>query len=436
MIRSGERPVRTCGARWPRTGRAPRRGGVVIIVAISLTVLFGFVAMAFDISYARLMRARLDMALEAASLAAAQELDFTTDGEDRAIDAALAMANRATIVGQSLALDSSNVEFGVWDDNLRSFSSESDAALVNAVRVNAQVNIPLLFGLVAFPTSDAIGGLDMDVSRVATSGTEGGAMISAYLLPFAIPDCYIDSNGDDVLDSGVQSMYFDAGGCATLYDSGHKQAFMATIGAFNNTKMKNGIETLSMGSVTVGDAVGSDIFLRVDGPNMEVSSGVYETLASTQTASGTNMSDGRWSATPTQLTRTNVNSGSWGKTVEGPIMVIDMDDDICTSGSADALAAAADPASYGGNVIGFVWGAVYDFQKRCRQDSTGTQFLTCSSKITSCSTTSPSTTFPSRDRMGRIRFRVDSTETYPYGATAGGPDWGVTAKGSVRLIPQ
>lgn len=428
MLRSSKRPVQTRGS--------GRRGGIVIIVAISLTVLCGFVALAFDIGYARLMRARLDMALEAASLAAAQELDFTTDGEDRAVDAALAMANRANIVGQNLALDAGNVEFGIWDDNLRSFTSESDASLVNAVRVNADVTIPLLFGVVAFRDSDVLGGLDMAVSRVATSGTEGGAMITSYLLPFAIPDCYIDSNGDDVLDSGVQSMYFDAGGCAVLYDSGHKQAFMATVGAFSNTKVKSGIETLSMGSVSVGDAVGTDIFLRVDSPNMEISSGVFESIATTQTASTTTMTDGRWSATPTQLTRTNVTSGSWGKTVEGPIMVIDMDDDICTTGSADALAAAADPAVYGGTVIGFVWGAVYDIQKRCRQDSTGTQFTTCTSKITSCSNSSPTVGFPSRDRMGRIRFRVDSTETYPYGSAAGGPDWGVTAGGSVRLIPQ
>ena len=117
-------------------------------------------------------------------------------------------------------------------------------------------------------------------------------------------------------------------------------------------------------------------------------------------------------------------------------MVVDVDDDICTTGSADAALAAADPASFSGTVVGFVWGAIYDIQKRCRQDSTGTQFTTCTSKITSCSTTTPTSSFNYRDRMGRVRFRVDTSEDYLYGAVSGGPDWGVLAPGSVRLIPQ
>lgn len=423
-------------AAWRGSSRRSRRGGIIIILAVSLTVLCGFVAISFDIGYARLMRARLDMALEAASHAAALELDLTADGQDNAVEAAIAMAGKATIVGQPLTIDATNVEFGIWDDNLRTFTTETEPSLVNAVRVNANVTIPLLFGFVAFQDSDAIGGFEMDVNRVATSGAPGGAAVTSYILPFAIPDCYLDADADDVLDAGTSAQFLDAGGCATQYSASHKQAFMATAGPFSNAKMISGItDPDGAATVSIGDELGTDITLRVDNPNLDTTGGFFETFATTQTSSTTTMTDGRWASSPTQLGRSNVASGSWGKTIEGPAMVIDVDDDICTTGSAESIVASQDPATVTGEVIGFVWVAVYDIQKRCRQDSTGTQFSTCASKITSCSATTPSLTFSSRDRMGRIRLRVDTTAEQYVGSSSGGPDWGILAQGSMRLIP-
>lgn len=420
-----------------RALRNRRRGGIIIIVAVSLTVLTGFVALAFDIGYARLMRTHLDVTLEAAAHAAVRELDFTADGVDRATEAAIALAGTAAVGGTSLELTASDVEFGVWDDGTRSFTGETDPSLVNAVRVNANITIPLLFGVVAFQDSDLGGGLALNVSQVASSGLPGGALITSCVLPLAIPDCFIDANADGSVDAGVQSRLFDAGGCATSYDASYKQAFMATLGPFSNAKAKGTILDCGyMGSASVDDVLGTDVILRVDNPNLEASSGFFETITTVLGSSTTSMGDGRWGSTPTQLGRSNISAGVYGQTIEGPVMVVDVDDDVCTTGSFEALAAAADPAGLTGTVVGFVWGAVYDIQKRCRQDSTGTQFTTCTSKITSCSTTTPTSSFSSRDRMGRLRFRVDTTEDYMYGSVSGGPDWGVLAPGGVRLIPQ
>lgn len=408
--------------------RQRRRGGIIIILAVSITVLAGLVALAFDLGYARVMRQRVDMALEAASHAAALELDSTDDGVDRATEAAIAMAGRATIAGNTLSIDSGDVEFGIWDDTDRSFTSETDATLINAVRVNANVTIPLLFGLLAFQDSSVADGLTLSVSQVATQGVPGGAYTVGCILPLAVPSCYIDADGDGNVDSGVQDMLFDAGACAhaNTWDSTYKQAFIATDAVFSGPKMNSLVSDCTAGgSFSVDDRIGTDVAIKLDNTNSYVGTAIDG--LNTLLASSSDSMDSRWTSTPTQLTRSLVTAGNYGKTVEGVIMVVDVPSDYCTSNKYDTTGAS-------GTVTGFVWGAVYDLQKRCINDSTGATISLCSSSATS--TCTPAGAGGPSDKAPHIRFRIDGDGSYTKGSVSGGPDYGVLAAGGSRLIPQ
>jgi len=420
----------------PSKGRAPwrqrRRGGVIIILAVSMTVIAGLVALAFDLGYARLMRQRLDMALEAASHAASLELDGTDAGVDNATEAAIAMAGRATIAGNALSIDAGDVEFGIWDDTGRSFSSETDPELINAVRVNANVTIPLLFGLLAFQGSSVADGLTLSVSQVATQGVAGGAQSVTCVLPLAVPSCYVDADDNGVVDSGVQDMLFDAGACAHVntWDSTYKQAFMATAGAYSAAKMVNLLNDCSYyGAFSVDDVLGSDVGLKVDNVSINNTGGVMETLQ-TMFSSTTTSFDSRWSTTPSRLGLTSpkslVTGSNWTKTVEGVVMIVDVPSTFCTDHKFDTAGAT-------GTVTGFMWAGIYDLQKRCINDNTGATITSCSSTlVSSCATGYGGIA----DKAAHIRFRLDASQEYQKGSVSGGPDYGVTAPGGSRLIPQ
>ena len=405
-----------------------RRGGFVIIVAVSLTVLTGMVALAFDIGYARLMRARVEMAMEASSHAAAKELDFTEDGLDRARDAAISMASRTTVMGATLAVGNDDVDFGVWDDATHSFASDTDPANINAVHINTSVNVPLMFGAISFADSSMADGFNIGVNTVATSGAPGGASSVTCGLPVAVPLCAVDNNGDGVVDSGLQGSKFDTGGCAGTFESGYKQAFLATTGsAFSYTRARNSLtDCEDMGLVQIDDAIGSEVSIKLDNTSFNL---VMDRLNTEMGTHGSSL-DSRWSGgTPTQMTTSRVDLVDYGSTIEAPVMVVDVGTSYCTGGTSTTT--TTPPTS--GTVVGFVWGAIYDGRKRCYTDA-GAAIASCLATSLTCSTTTPAGTVGVK-RWGRLRFRVDSSVEYLVGTASGGDDWGVTAPGTVRLIP-
>lgn len=412
-----------------------RRGGFVIIVAVSLTALAGLVALSFDIGYARVMRARLEMALEAATHAAGKELDGTDDGVDNALSAALSMSERYTVAGETLAIASDDVEFGTWDDATSDFVAESDAAAINAVRINTSVNVPLMFGAIAFADSDLADGFNLSGTTVATSGATDGASATNCVLPLAVPSCAVDSNGDGVLNSTLHDSKFDTGGCAGLFGTGYTQAFMATAGALSAAKVRDNISDCeAMGGVAMGDLIGTDVILRVDntGMNSPTTNNTFTVLNSMISASSDTFG-GRWSINPAQMSASAITVSKYGHTLEGPVMVVDVPNSWCTAATSSSTMSM--PTS--GTVIGFVWGVVYDARKRCTKDD-GTTLSSgasgCpSTTISSCSSSSP-TALPSYKEYPRIRFRIDTTAYETVGSVGGGEDWGVYAPGSVRII--
>ncbi len=58
-----------------------RRGTIVIVFAVSLTVLMGFAALVVDVGYQKVVGAQLQLAADAMSHAATQHLDGTEAGK-------------------------------------------------------------------------------------------------------------------------------------------------------------------------------------------------------------------------------------------------------------------------------------------------------------------------------------------------------------------
>ncbi|RZI43998.1 hypothetical protein EGT07_00780 [Herbaspirillum sp. HC18] len=90
------------------------RGAITLMLAMSLFVLFGFMALAIDLGRTYVVRTELQNAADAAALAGAKELDQTYSGITKAIDRAIKMAQQnnylfstpVTITAANLAVGS------------------------------------------------------------------------------------------------------------------------------------------------------------------------------------------------------------------------------------------------------------------------------------------------------------------------------------------
>jgi hypothetical protein len=99
--------------------RTSERGATTAFVAISLLVLFGFMALAMNVGHGRVVRGQLQNAVDAAALAAAKELDGTTtpltNGSPQAWAVDIA-SRHETDKAQSVDVSPVNdFEFGWWD---------------------------------------------------------------------------------------------------------------------------------------------------------------------------------------------------------------------------------------------------------------------------------------------------------------------------------
>ncbi|MFT5585743.1 MAG: hypothetical protein ACI9VR_003336 [Cognaticolwellia sp.] len=105
-----------------------RRGAVLVFIAICLMVLFGFAALAIDLSYHRTLQLQAQNAADSAAYAGMIALR-ESDDENEAYNVAAEMLNRHTVGG---TVPSANIEIGEWDFENNSFS---DGANANAVSV-------------------------------------------------------------------------------------------------------------------------------------------------------------------------------------------------------------------------------------------------------------------------------------------------------------
>ncbi len=105
-----------------------RHGAVLVFIAICLVVLFGFAALAIDLSYHRTLQLQAQNAADSAAYAGMIALR-ESDDETEAYAVAIEMLSRHTVGG---TVPNADIEIGEWDFDNNSFS---DGPNPNAVQV-------------------------------------------------------------------------------------------------------------------------------------------------------------------------------------------------------------------------------------------------------------------------------------------------------------
>ncbi|HEX5244747.1 MAG TPA: pilus assembly protein TadG-related protein [Tepidisphaeraceae bacterium] len=116
---------------------ASRRGLVLIYVMLSMIIFLVVASLAIDMGHARLAKTQLQFAADAAARAAAEDLP---KGQSTAQQTAVTIGADNNVDGTPLVITpSSDVVFGTWDPNARTFTPQASASsgTSNAIRINA-----------------------------------------------------------------------------------------------------------------------------------------------------------------------------------------------------------------------------------------------------------------------------------------------------------
>jgi Flp pilus assembly protein TadG len=178
----------------PRHG-ASQRGATIVVVAIVLTMLLGFLGLVMNVGHSRMVRGQLQNSMDAAALAAARELNGMTTG----LTAARSMANSfasqySTDRDTTVAIDTAaDVQFGHWDATARTFTqlagtSVTQLQLMNAVRVSYGRETARGNALPVWLSSFLGGRTNMDVLAHAIA-VGGGPIDEDCPLPIVLPSC-------------------------------------------------------------------------------------------------------------------------------------------------------------------------------------------------------------------------------------------------------
>lgn len=307
-----------------------RRGSYATLTILSFPIILGVGAIAIDLSYQRVVAAELQAATDLALLAGAQHLDGTSSGVTKAREAAIRAAGRNKAGGTTVALSSSDIEFGAWGTQ-GTMTAESDPEEVDAIRVNAEKGaIRSIFAKASF-------GKDYMTVRGKAGGqrgvSESAGAVSCYL-PIAIPRCQFDN--------------FTPG---QLVDKTFKlnPAGVDNVGWGRAEGHPNASWVKSQISNCEGDGVarvGEDVGLN----NGVISSALSE-LISEINSSTTTWDTEALGPLPARNSRSAISASKYGKVVEGPIIVFDGGPGYCT---------AAGPFNGYEEIVGFAWAVVYD----------------------------------------------------------------------------
>jgi len=123
-----------------RHSRTNRRGAIVVVAAILLVVAIAFLAFAIDFGHIELTENQMQVATDAAALAAARQLPH---GREAVIAAAKEWNAKNQSAGEVLELDSEeDIELGFWDEDYAHFEAvpEGSEQNINAVRVTSRRN--------------------------------------------------------------------------------------------------------------------------------------------------------------------------------------------------------------------------------------------------------------------------------------------------------
>ncbi len=160
------------------------KGSVLINVAFSATVLFGATGLAIDFGHLRMMQKELQVTADSSALAASAMIVDRPAATQIALDYS---TQNMPVSRHGAVLNENDIEFGEWDEVLRTFQPTTVAADINAVRVttrrSAANNNPVTFSL-----GQLLGFINQDLTASAVAmlmpadcfnagGTAGGKVI-------------------------------------------------------------------------------------------------------------------------------------------------------------------------------------------------------------------------------------------------------------------
>lgn len=201
-----------------------RRGAILVLAAVFMTVMLAFVAFAVDMSYMSLTKTQLQAAADASALAGAQELSAIDDPATvrtnalaaiRAVAALHRSGNQSTV-----SIETSDVTFGkmVWNPGSQSFAynwGESNTPY-NIVKVRADRDaaggaddrLPLLFAPVLGHTKATIG-----AEAVASFQPRDIMVVLDFSGSMNDDSCFgrIDTLGRPFIENNLQTMWQELG---------------------------------------------------------------------------------------------------------------------------------------------------------------------------------------------------------------------------------
>lgn len=144
-----------------------RRGAVLLYVSLGMVAFAGMVALAIDVAHVRLVKLELQGAADAATRAAAQQLQ---GGVSAASAAAVAAAADSTADGSPVVIDpNADIDFGSWSGGTFTPLSGAARANANAVRVRCVRAAARGNGVTAaFASFLGIGSADVTAQAIAT----------------------------------------------------------------------------------------------------------------------------------------------------------------------------------------------------------------------------------------------------------------------------
>jgi hypothetical protein len=116
-----------------RARKPHRRGAIVVLAAFLMVVMLGLVAFSVDMGYIMLVKTELQVAADSAALAAGAKLSASRAQLEAT---ATNYAGMHQAGGHAVELKSSDIEYGIWDQDSRTF--EPTAKVGNALRVTAR----------------------------------------------------------------------------------------------------------------------------------------------------------------------------------------------------------------------------------------------------------------------------------------------------------
>jgi Flp pilus assembly protein TadG len=338
--------------------RMVRRGrkGNAAFTAVTIITLLGFGALTVDIGHARMAKAQLQNAVDAAAHAAVAEINGTAAGLVAAEEAAIDVAGLNYADGSPVVLTSDDITFGQYDMDAGTFTASNDETVVNAVMIfDQKADIDAIFALASFGVDNlAAGASTLALVPPGTPATE----VSCYL-PFAVPMCKI--TGEGVFTFTASSNNSDTAAWATL-ESGTPSA------SFINEQLRGvnceGAEVGDSVSVNNG-AIASGVQTVVDRINLgdDLEEGETTTIGGKEWAAPDPWPVDQWSAYPTstdQMSGSQISSGVFGQYgIAGPVMLISAGD---SNGNGVDDFCDPSPPNFTGSfdLEGFGFGIVYD----------------------------------------------------------------------------